>query len=84
MTFAALQTIHSILENEKYKAEKVLEVARYNYNEEFDQKAEELGSNAKAARAMSGRAVTSNYENAKHDLYKIENALEEFNSHDWR
>lgn len=84
MTFAALQTIHSLLEQEKYKAEKVLEIARYEYNEEFDQKAEELGSNAKAVRAMSGRAVTSNYENAKHDLYEIENALEEFNSHDWR
>lgn len=40
MTFAALQTIHSMLENEKYKAEKVLECARYNFNEQLDQKAE--------------------------------------------
>ena len=84
MTFAALQAIHSLLEQEKYKAEKVLEMARYNHNEEFDQKAEELGSNAKAARAMVGRAVTTHYEDAKRDLYKIENTLEEFNSHDWR
>ena len=84
MTFAALQTIHSLLENEKYKAEKVLEIARYNYNEEFDQKAEELGSNAKAARAMVGLAVTTHYDNAKHDLEKIQNTLEEFNSQDWR
>lgn len=84
MTFAALQTIHNLLEQEKYKAEKVLEISRYNYNEEFDQKVEELGSNAKAARAMVGRAVTTHFEDAKRDLYKIENALEELNSHDWR
>lgn len=84
MTFTALQTIHSILENEKYKAEKVLEAARYNYNEDFDQKADELGSNARAARAMTGRAVTTKYENAKHDLDKVTQALQEFESHDWR
>lgn len=84
MTFTALQTIHALLEQEKYKAEKVLEISRYNYNEEFDRKAEELGSNAKAARAMTGLAVTTHYEDAKRNLYKIENTLEEFNSHDWR
>lgn len=84
MTFAALQTIHSLLENEKYKAEKVLECARYNYNEELDQKAEELGSTAKAHKAMVGRSVTAAYDNAKHDLDKITNALEEFNAQDWR
>ena len=84
MTFAALQTIHSLLENEKYKAEKVLECARYNYNEELGQKAEELGSTAKAHKAMGGRSVTAAYDNAKHDLYKITNALEEFNAQDWR
>lgn len=84
MTFAALQTIHSLLEQEKDKAEKILEMARYNYNEEFDQKVEELGSNAKAARAMVGRAVTTHYKDAKRNLYNIENALKEFNSHDWR
>lgn len=84
MTFAALSTIHSLLENEKYKAEKVLECARYNYNEEFDQKAEELGSNAKAARWMVGRAVTAAYDNAKQDLNRIAQALEEFDAQDWR
>lgn len=84
MTFAALSTIHALLEQEKYKAEKVLECARYSYNEELDQKVEELGSNAKAHKAMIGRAVTANYENARHNLNKIEQALEEFNSQDWR
>lgn len=84
MTFAALQTIHSILENEKYKAEKVLECARYNYNEELDQKSEELGSTARAHKAMIGRAVTAHYETAKNDLNKITLALEEFNAQDWR
>lgn len=84
MTFAALQTIHSILENEKYKAEKVLECARYSYNEELEQKEYELGSSERARKAMISRAVTANYENARHDLNKITEALEEFNSHDWR
>lgn len=84
MTFAALQTIHHLLEQEKYKAEKVLECARYRYNEEYDQKAEEFGSNARAARYMLGKAVTTDYDNAKIDLRRIETALEEFDSHDWR
>lgn len=84
MTFAALQTIHSILENEKYKAENALENARHSYNEELEQKEYELGSSAKAHKAMISRAVTANYESARHDLNKITEALEEFNSHDWR
>lgn len=84
MTFAALSTIHSILENEKYKAEKVLEISRYNYNEELDQKEEELGSTAKAHKAMIGRAVAASYEEAKHNLNKITQAFEEFNAQDWR
>jgi hypothetical protein len=84
MTFAALQTIHSLLENEKYKAEKVLECAQYSYFEEYDQKEEELGSRAKAEKAMIGRAVTANYDNARSDLNRITDALQEFNSHDWR
>lgn len=84
MTFAALQTIHSLLENEKYKAEKVLECARYSYYQEYDQKEEELGSRAKADKAMIGRAVTANYDNARSDLNRITEALSEFNEHDWR
>jgi hypothetical protein len=84
MTFAALSTIHALLEQEKYKAEKVLECARYNYNEELDRKAEELGSTAKAHKAMIGRAVTAHYETAKNDLNKITYALEEFDAQDWR
>lgn len=84
MTFAALQTIHSLLENEKYKAEKVLECARYSYYEEYDQKEEELGSRAKAEKAMIGRAVTANYDNARSDLNRITEALREFNEQDWR
>lgn len=84
MTFAALQTIHSILENEKYKVEKVVEIRRYRWNEEFDQKVEELGSNAKAHKAMSGRAVTAEYDEAKHNLERITQTLQEFESHDWR
>ena len=84
MTFAALSTIHAILENERYKAEKVLELSRYNYYEEFDQKYEELGSKARAEEAMIGRAVTTRYEDAKHDLDKIAQALEEFDAQDWR
>ena len=83
MTFAALQTIHSILENEKYKAEKVLEISRYDWNDEFDQKVYELGSNAKAHAAMVGRAVTARYESAKHDLDKVTQALQEFECQDW-
>ena len=84
MTFAALQTIHTLLEQEKYKAEKVVEIRRYHWNEEFDQKINELGSNAKAHAAMSGRAVTTEYDNAKHDLERITQALQEFESQDWR
>ena len=84
MTFAALSTIHALLEQEKYNAEKVFECARYNYNEELEQKSEELGSYAKAEKAMIGRAVTANYENARHSLNKITQALEEFDAHDWR
>lgn len=84
MTFAALQTIHSLLEQEKYKAEKVLECARYSYYEEFDQKEEELGSRAKAKNAMIGRAVTTNYDNARYDLNRITDTLREFNEQDWR
>ena len=84
MTFAALSTIHALLENEKYKAEKVLECARYNYNEEFDQKEEELGSRARAAKAMTGRAVTAAYETAQYDLRKVTQAIEEFEAQDWR
>jgi hypothetical protein len=84
MTFAALSTIHSILENEKYKAEKVLECARYSYYQEYDLKEEELGSRAKADKAMIGRAVTANYDNARSDLNRITEALREFNEQDWR
>jgi hypothetical protein len=84
MTFAALQTIHALLENEKYKAEKVLECARYSYYQEYDQKEEELGSRAKADKAMIGRAVTANYDNARSDLNRITEALREFNEQDWR
>ena len=84
MTFAALQTIHSLLENEKYKAEKVLECARYSYYEEFDRKVDELGTGAKAEKAMIGRAVTANYDNARSDLKRITDALREFNEQDWR
>lgn len=84
MTFAALSAIHALLEQEKYKAEKVFECARYNYNEELDNKAEELGSTAKAHKAMVGRAVTANYENARYELNKITLALEEFDAQDWR
>lgn len=84
MTFAALSTIHALLEQEKYKAEKVLECARYSYYEEYDQKEEELGSKAKAEKAMIGRAVTANYDNACHDLNRITEALREFNEQDWR
>lgn len=84
MTFAALQTIRSLLENEKYKAEKVLGCAKYSYFEEYDQKEEGLGSRAKAEKAMIGRAVTANYDNARSDLNRITDALHEFNSHDWR
>lgn len=84
MTFAALSTIHALLEQEKYKAEKVLECARYSYYEEYDQKEEELGSRAKADKAMIGRAVTANYDNARYDLNRITEALREFNEQDWR
>ena len=84
MTFAALSTIHSLLENEKYRAEKVLECARYSYYQEYDQKEEELGSRAKADKAMIGRAVTANYDNARSDLNRITEALREFNEQDWR
>ena len=84
MTFAALSTIHALLEQEKYKAEKVLECARYSYYEEYDQKEEELGSRAKADKAMIGRAVTANYDNARYDLNRITDALREFNEQDWR
>ena len=84
MTFAALSTIHALLEQEKYKAEKVLECARCSYYEEYDQKYEELGSNAKADKAMIGRAVTANYDNARYDLNRITEALREFNEQDWR
>lgn len=84
MTFAALQIIHSMLEQEKYKAEKVLECARYSYYEEYDQKEEELGSRSKAEKAMIGRAVTTAYDNARHDLDRITDALREFNKQDWR
>lgn len=84
MTFAALSTIHALLEQEKYKAEKVLECARYSYYAEYDQKHEELGSRAKADKAMIGRAVTANYDNARSDLNRITEALREFNEQDWR
>lgn len=84
MTFAALQTIHSLLEQEKCKAERVLECARYSYYEEYDQKEEELGSRAKAEKAMIGRAVTTNYDNARYDLNRITDTLREFNEQDWR
>jgi hypothetical protein len=84
MTFAALSTIHALLEQEKYKAEKVLECARYSYYEEHDQKYEELGSHDKADKAMIGRAVTANYDNARSDLNRITEALIEFNEQDWR
>ena len=84
MTFAALSIIHALLEQEKYKAEKVLECARYSYYEEYDQKEEELGSRAKAEKAMIGRAVTANYDNARSDLNRITEALREFNDQDWR
>jgi hypothetical protein len=84
MTFAALSTIHALLEQEKYKAEKVLECARYSYYEEYDQKEEELGSRAKADKAMIGRAVTANYDSARSDLNRITEALREFNEQDWR
>lgn len=84
MTFAALRTIHSLLEQEKYKAEKVLECARYNYYEEYDQKEEDLGSRSRAEKAMIGRAVTAAYDNARSDLSRITDALREFNEQDWR
>lgn len=84
MTFATLSTIHALLEQEKYKAEKVLECARYSYYEEYDQKEEELGSRAKAEKAMIGRAVTTNYDNARSDLNRITEALRDFNEQDWR
>ena len=84
MTFAALSTIHALLEQEKYKAEKVFECVRYSYYEEYDRKLEELGSGAKADKAMIGRAVTANYDNARYDLNRITEALREFNEQDWR
>lgn len=84
MTFATLQTIHSLLENEKYKAEKVLEIRQYNYNEEYEQYVNETGSNAKAVVKMRGRAVTTELEEARYNLDKITEALREFSSHDWR
>ena len=84
MTFAALQTIHYLLEQEKYKAEKVLEIRQYNYNEEYDQKVAETGSNAKAVVKMRGRAVTTELENARYDRDRITAALQEFTSQDWR
>ena len=84
MTFAALQTIHSILENEKYKAEKVLEIRQYNYSEVFDQLVNETGSNEKAAVKIVGRAVTAELDEARQDLDRIAEALHQFESHDWR
>jgi hypothetical protein len=84
MTFAALSTIHDLLENEKYKAEKVLEIAKYNYNEELDQMENDLGSRAKAAKTIMNRATYTRYEDAKNTLRKIERALEEFDAQDWR
>ena len=58
---------------------KALECARYSYYQEYDQKEEELGSRAKADKAMIGRAVTANYDNARSDLKRITEALREFN-----
>ena len=84
MTFAALSTIHALLEQEKYKAEKVLECARYSYYEEYDQKEDELGSREKAEKAMIGRAVTTAYDTARSDLDRITKALRDFNEQDWR
>lgn len=84
MTFAALQTIHSLLENEKYKAEKVLEIRQYNYSEEFDRLVNETGCNAKAAVKIGGRAVTAELDEARYNLDKITDALQQFDSHDWR
>lgn len=85
MTFAALNTIHSLLVNEKYKAEKFVELHDYNYNEELEQKIYQYdGDEEKAYAAMIGRAVTANRDNARRDLERITQALQEFESQDWR
>jgi uncharacterized protein (DUF849 family) len=84
MTFAALQTIHYLLTSEKYKAEKVLELRQYNYDEEFEQFVNETGCNAKAAVKIRGRAVTAELEEARNNLAEITEALQQFDAHDWR
>lgn len=85
MTFAALQTIHSLLENERYKLEKYMENSEYNYNQELDQMIYKYGGDEeKAYAAMTGRAVTAHLDNARHDLEKVVQALQEFESHNWR
>jgi hypothetical protein len=85
MTFAALQTIHSILENEKYKLEKYVEVSDWNYEQELEQMIQKYnGDEEKAYAAMVGRAVTANRDGNRHDLDKVTHALQEFESHEWR
>ena len=84
MTVAALQTIHYLLTSEKYKAEKVLELSQYNYNEEFDRFVNETGCNAKAAVKIRGRAVPAELDEARQRLDEITEALRQFDSHDWR
>ena len=85
MTFAALQTIHSLLENEKYKAEKYVEMSDYNYDQELDQLIYKFGGDEdKAYAAINGRAVSSHRDDSHENLRRITDALQEFESHDWR
>ena len=85
MTFAALQTIHSLLEQEKYKAEKVLDIRNWNYEQDLDLMIGKYnGDEERAYAAMVGRAATAERDIAVHDLNKVTEALQEFESHDWR
>lgn len=84
MTYATLSTIHDLLEKEKKIAERMLELYKSDYYEELEQTAEQLGSNAKAHKAMIGRAVTTGYEDSMAHFERISDALEEFNAQDWR
>jgi hypothetical protein len=85
MTFSALQTIHSILENEKYKLERYVQVSDWNYEQELEQMIQKYnGDEEKAYATMVGRAVTANRDDNRHDLDKVTQALQEFENHDWR
>lgn len=84
MKFATLTTIHNLLVDEHHKAKLLEEMHRTNYLDALDAKEEQLGSRAKAEKALQDSAVYDRYQNSKRHYDEVLSALREFDDHEWR